>query len=368
MKYSKLQVKTLIKEIEYYFQYDNSLDENTKVNFLRSLESLEEKDYNLKKLKTKELKVLDLIKYYFLTHTDQWGNIISLMHHAHINNEISENIEELKHLENKFLQHLFAVTKPLYFLDVDNTLTDNAYLSPQKIEFIKNWKYKQDIILNTGKVSSSIMNVIEACGLQSNYYSCLNGSVIVKDNMIEIISRIGELSKKIIDDLLVTDLNFIVYYEDQIHVVRQLTDENIDLLKKFNEWFIDDKQPTDYNRVVKILTFVNEEEVEKEELVKSIAQKYPNLVGVRTAAHCFEILNVDQHKGNSVKKISGYLNRYYRASIGVGDSMNDLRMLDYVGFPYVVSNASKELKEYGFETLERNRDIDIVNILKKHEK
>ena len=46
--------------------------------------------------------------------------------------------------------------------------------------------------------------------------------------------------------------------------------------------------------------------------------------------------------------------------------MNDLPMLNYVGKPYIVSTSSDELKSYGFELLENNRNIDIVNLIKKY--
>ena len=59
------------------------------------------------------------------------------------------------------------------------------------------------------------------------------------------------------------------------------------------------------------------------------------------------------------------MGKYYRLSIGVGDSMNDFPMLEYIGRPFVVSNVSDELKQYNFEILEKNRNIDIVNILKR---
>ena len=45
--------------------------------------------------------------------------------------------------------------------------------------------------------------------------------------------------------------------------------------------------------------------------------------------------------------------------------MNDFPMLEYIGRPFVVSNVSDELKQYNFETLEKNRNIDIVNIIKR---
>lgn len=361
MKITDLQRKTIIEEINYYFKYDPYLKESHLNKLIGSITS--NCDFNDCHIHS----WLDIIKYYFISHTDPEGNIVSLEHHQFINGEIKENIELLRLIENKFIATIMRNSTPLYFLDVDNTLTDNAYLSPEKTNFIKDWKNKDNIILNTGKVSASIMNVIDECNLQGNYYACLNGSVIVKDGNFEIINRIGEVSKPIIEEFLKTDINFIVYYENQIHVIKELTEENIYYLKKYNEMFLDYTKPTDHARVVKVLAFIKEEEHEKEKIVRDIAAKYPNLIGVRTAAHCFEILNKDQHKGNSVKKIAEYMNKYYRCSIGVGDSMNDLRMLDYVGKGYVVSNVGLELKQYGFQIIEGTRDVDIVNILKKYE-
>lgn len=366
-----LQHQTIINELNYYFKYDKILNSMERSNLLYSMtkyinyDNLEniiiDNNYNI------ERNWMEFIKVYFISHVNDIGDIVSLEHNAYTNQEIRKNYHILKKIEKAFIDRLKMDNKPLYFLDVDNTLTDNAYLSSEKVNFISNWNNKKNIILNTGKVSDSIMNVIDECKLNDNYYSCLNGSVIVKNGKFEVINRIGKISKEIINHLNETEINYITYYEDRIHVIKELNEENIFNLKKYNEWYIDYNVPTDYENIVKVLTFINDGDNQNEDIVRRFVEKYPNLVCVRTAKHCFEILHKDQHKGNSVRKISEYLNRYYRCSIGVGDSMNDLRMLDYVGFPYVVSNVSLELKQYGFSIIEGSRDVDIVNILKKYE-
>ena len=186
------------------------------------------------------------------------------------------------------------------------------------------------------------------------------------------VSKIGEVSKKLIEALNNTNITYITYYENIIHIVKEIRKEDEELLKKYSEWHIDQKKEVDYNRIIKIMTFIYDDNTPKqkqqEALVRKIIEPYPNLVCVRTAYHCYEILDKNQHKGNTVKMISEKMNKYYRTSIGIGDSMNDLPMLNYVGYPYIVSNASDELKSFNFPTLEKNRNIDIVNILKKYDK
>ena len=41
-------------------------------------------------------------------------------------------------------------------------------------------------------------------------------------------------------------------------------------------------------------------------------------------------------------------------------------MLEYVGKGYVVDTVSEELGAYNFEKLNKNRDIDIVEIIEKY--
>ena len=110
-------------------------------------------------------------------------------------------------------------------------------------------------------------------------------------------------------------INYILYYNNIIHVRYPLSSENIFNLKKYNEWYIDEEMPTRFDEIIKVLCFINEGEEEKEDRIRNIVKDYPHLVCVRTAGHTFEILKKDQHKGNTVKLISKRLGRYYRCSV-----------------------------------------------------
>lgn len=351
-----LKKDCILKEIKEYLSYDNILNEMQKENLIYKIE--------------KDIEIYEgwekVIYDYFYSHISPKGDIVSLENYFLIETLNEQEKEYYVKINNEFTNYLFENNKPLFFFDVDNTLTDFAYLSEEKKEYIGSFDEKDRIILSTGKVYQSILNVIEDCKLNDSYASCLNGSVVIYNNKFESISKIGSISEEISKKIENEKINYILYYNNIIHVRYPLSEENVYNLKKYNEWYIDEEMPTKFDEIIKVLCFINEGEVEKEDKIRNIVKDYPDLVCVRTAGHTFEVLKKDQHKGNTVKLISKRLGRYYRCSVGAGDSMNDLPMLNYVGKPYIVSTSSDELKSYGFKLLENNRNIDIVNLIKKY--
>ena len=302
---------------------------------------------------------------YFYSHTLDNGEIVSLETFIKENNLSKEEIKYYQYINDEFINEIFNGIKPLYFFDVDNTITISGRLSKEKKEFILNFKDKNRIILSTGKAYESILDVINACALEDNYASCINGSVLVKNNKYEMINGLGDISEELIERIIKTNIDFMYYYTDGAYVIKELNKYNKDNMEKYNEYYKINAN-IDYNKVVKILLFIYDGEKEKEDLIKDLIKDYKNLTCMRTAPHSYEILKYNQHKGNTVKIISNRLNHYYRASIGVGDSMNDLRMLDYVGLPFVVCDANSSLKEYKFKELDSNREIDIVKLIEEY--
>lgn len=341
---------TLLQEIALYLPYDRILSHCQKSKLLD--------------LKREEKSGWAQTVYdYFYSHVDDDGNILSVENFL-LKSPVCSAC--YKKANDEFVSNLFINQKPLFFLDVDNTLTDEGHLSKEKIEFISNFNQRERIILTTGKAYESIKNVIQDCNLQDNYASCLNGSVLVQKGKTECIAKVGSVSRQITQLFADAPFDCVVYYEDGIRLLRPLSQKNLQLLKKYNENY-KTEEIIDFSRVVKVLFFIYDGETQKEELVKSRIQQFSDLVAMRTAGHTYEVLRKSQHKGNTVKIISNLLNRYYRNTVGVGDSMNDFQLLNYVGKPFVVSTANQQLKSAGYEISDRDRDIDIVNIIKRYQ-
>ncbi len=302
---------------------------------------------------------------YLFSHVLDNGEIVSLETYIKQNILSDEEINYYKEINENVLKEIFKNQKPLYFFDVDNTITIHGKLSDEKKEFLKNFPEKDRIILSTGKAYESILDVIDACELHSNYSSCINGSVLVKNGQFEMINGLGNVSESLFEKIKQTNLDFIYYYVDGAYGIKKLDPYNQASMEKYNEYYKIDAN-VKYNNVIKILLFIYEGEEAKENVVKEIIKDNPELTCMRTAPHSYEILRKDQHKGNTVKLISERLNKYYRLSIGAGDSMNDLKMLDYVGMPFVVIDANQELKKYKFKELNKNRKVDIVKLIEEY--
>ncbi len=346
-----VKLNALKSEIIEYLEYDTVLSKQEKED-LKSL--------SLSNIKNEWAKT---VYYYFISHVDDSGNPVSL--EVFLKNNGGKNASFYKRVNKSFIENLFKNNKPLYFFDVDNTVTDNGVLSSQKQRFIKNWSGKDRIILSTGKLKNAIMDVIEPCDLNGNYSSFLNGSAIFDGTVIKDICKVGGVSKQLATELDKNGLEYVVYNNAEIISNKKLNQKNESYLRKYNEWYEIMPSGIDYDAVIKILVFAYEDEPEKELQVQNIVKNYDYLNAVRTGPHSYEILKRNQHKGNTVKLISKMLNRYYRCTIGVGDSMNDFQMLNYVGLPFIVSTSNEELKNYGFKQLSKNRQIDIVNLIKK---
>lgn len=302
---------------------------------------------------------------YFESHILDTGEIVSLETYIKNNNLSDEQISKYYEINGAFIKEIFKNQKPLYFFDVDNTITIHGVLSKEKREFMDNYKDKDRIILSTGKAYESILDVVDACNLHANYASCINGSVLVKNDKFEMINGIGSVSEELFKRINNTSLDFIYYYVDGAYGIRKLIPFNQMNMEKYNEHYTINSN-VKYDQVIKILFFIYEGETEKENIVKDMIKDFPYLTCMRTAPHSYEILRKDQHKGNTVKIIANRLNKYYRLSIGAGDSMNDLKMLDYVGIPFIVCDAHKDLKEYKFKELDTNRELDIVKLIEEY--
>ncbi|MBR2614997.1 MAG: HAD family phosphatase [Clostridia bacterium] len=343
--------KALINELKEYLFYDGSLSKEDKERLLNL-------DYN--SLSPFAKTVYD----YFYSHLSEEGQPISL-------NQFLESCDcdkdYYKKVDKEFTTHLFKMQKPLFFFDVDNTLTNWGVLSKEKIDFIKNFDQKNRIILTTGKTYDSIKDVVDACELHQNYASCINGSILVENDEFTILEGIGAISEEIVSHFENAPFDTVVYYPDNIRILRPLREKTLKYLKKYNETYFEEEK-IDFSKVVKVLFFIYEGEDDYEKMVQEVVKNYPDFVCMRTAEHTYEILKKTQHKGNTVKAITKLLGRHYRATIGVGDSMNDGQLLSHVGRPYVVSTASDELKSFGYDILEENRNVDIVNLIKHYVK
>lgn len=95
---------------------------------------------------------------------------------------------------------------------------------------------------------------------------------------------------------------------------------------------------------------------------KEFFDKYTVL---RSSAFAMEILNKKVNKGVTIGKLAEYLGIKKEEVIAIGDSGNDIHMLDYAGLGVAMDNASDSVKGYADFITGTNDENGVANVLEK---
>ena len=258
---------------------------------------------------------------------------------------------------------------PRIFLDVDNTLIlpGSPVGSKTKKSISSYVKAGGMISLVTGKIPASIESTIEELGLEHSPHIAGNGAIIVKGGQHRVIHRLGGTSTELIKIIESLEIPFCLYEKDRIYYSsKEVNDQHIDYLLSINEPQPIRRSELNGENAIKLLMFIDVENSELRETLEEELKLWKDRVTlIQTSPKLLEIMDIKQNKGNAIRKICQEQGLYYRYSIAVGDSENDLAMLNTVGKPYIVANASPLLQEMGFEVIPGCKDEGVSMLIDK---
>ena len=84
---------------------------------------------------------------------------------------------------------------------------------------------------------------------------------------------------------------------------------------------------------------------------------------MRTSSELLEIHDQHQTKAVGVRALANKLHLELSELYAVGDSENDMSMLEIVGHPYIVANASQTLKDRGWPQLASCREEGVADLI-----
>ena len=120
----------------------------------------------------------------------------------------------------------------------------------------------------------------------------------------------------------------------------------------------------DPQAVVKLLMFIDETDEAKVTMLQH--QLQPEFLGlhlVRTSSLLLEIHDQHQTKAAGVQALAEKLKLDLNELYAVGDSENDISMLEIVGHPYIVANASQSLKDRGWPQLASCQEEGVADLI-----
>jgi len=265
---------------------------------------------------------------------------------------------------------------PLIVSDFDGTLsrTDET-IAEETLAAIEEYKNSGGhFALCTGRMLVSILPIARELGL-SGLVACFQGSVVadiesgnlVVDGYIpnsgaaEVCRTLEEMHAHVhVYDTECyysnSDNEYLAHYERIVGVKAIMkTDEPLSV-------FIENSGI----RVRKLLILVDPSE--RDRIMNVLQEKYGKDYYVTcSAAFLLEVTNRNYSKATALAKIAEYYGLSLQQTIAVGDSLNDLPMIEAAGLGIAVNNAENTLKEKANVTLDASNDEDAIGeIIRKY--
>ena len=265
---------------------------------------------------------------------------------------------------------------PLIVSDFDGTLsrTDET-IAEETLAAIEEYKNSGGhFALCTGRMLVSILPIARKLGL-SGLVACFQGSVVadiesgnlVVDGYIpnsgaaEVCRTLEEMHAHVhVYDTECyysnSDNEYLAYYERIVGVKAIMkTDEPLSV-------FIENSGI----RVRKLLILVDPSD--RDRIMNVLQEKYGKDYYVTcSAAFLVEVTNRNYSKATALAKIAEYYGLSLQQTIAVGDSLNDLPMIETAGLGIAVNNAENTLKAKADVTLDATNDEDAIGkIIRKY--
>lgn len=268
------------------------------------------------------------------------------------------------------------INYPLLVTDFDGTLLrKDGFIAEETYEAIAEYKKAGgSVAICTGRMFSSILPIVRKMGL-TGLVSCFQGAIVadiesgelVVDGSLpnaEAVEICRELEEKgyhihvydtsvfysnVADDML-------TYYENIVKVKGVVIDKEplYEFIKKANI------------AVRKIIVMIYPENREKvyNEFMERYGEKYYVTCG---APILVEISNPVYTKATALEKIAEYYGVPVEKTIAVGDSLNDLPMIERAGLGIAVGNAEAALKEKADVVFSATNNEDAIGkIIRKY--
>lgn len=239
----------------------------------------------------------------------------------------------------------------LVISDFDGTLAiaPNSVIDDYTLDRIREFEKRGGkFLICTGRMKTSIEPICKRHGLtglvvsyQGSLISDINtGEILVSAGIdystaIEIVNEmksLGVQAQVYIDDQVYFDVynEFSQLYERACSVKGKVVDDLIELIKK------------EKKNSLKVCGLASPERADQ--VVKILTERYPRLVFNKGASTLIEAVNPAYSKGKAVEFLANYYGVDHSQILTIGDSTNDITLIDGDWFGVAVGDGSEELK------------------------
>lgn len=260
----------------------------------------------------------------------------------------------------------------LLAIDLDGTLLKNdKTISENNCKAINKAIQKGiKVVLATGRPIDGIRKYIEKLNLldKDDFSVAFNGAAVQNNKTKEIIYR--EILNKF-------DLNYLYNLSKELGVNIHVLTKDGCITPKSSKYSIYESKLNDiplkildFNKINDNINLIKIMMIDEENILDSAIKKFPKDIYekytvLRSEPFFLEFLNKNTNKAQGIKKIAERFNIKKDEIICVGDSGNDVHMIEYAGLGVAMGNAKKELKKIANYITDTNENDGVAKVIKK---
>lgn len=259
----------------------------------------------------------------------------------------------------------------LVAIDLDDTLlADDLQISERTVEAIKE---AQDggvrVVIATGRMHSSALPYAKLLGLKHELIT-YNGALVkrVGDNQTLYHQPISvELAREVTEVAQEYDLHINFYLDDLLYVNKAGAEADYyEEVAGIKPILITEGAADFLDRPSTKLLIIEDDRAKLEEVLAELTAKFGDLLTITTSKVNFiEIMGQQVCKGTTLANRSTELGIKAEEVIAIGDSYNDLEMIEYAGLGVAVGNAKDEIKEEANYITGSNNEEGVAQVIEK---
>ncbi|HBT20828.1 MAG TPA: Cof-type HAD-IIB family hydrolase [Peptococcaceae bacterium] len=258
----------------------------------------------------------------------------------------------------------------LVAVDLDGTLLDNdGKISPRVKEAVRKVREKGvEVTLATGRTFLSAKPFAEELGLNLPLITYMGALVKYSDSQRTLYERRvpSGLAQEVIKATRKRGYP-INFYVDDCVLVEELAPQNIEYARKYN---VVVKEIGDLSNVSNIspikLLIINENEEEMNKFEKECRELFGKYLHItKSMPEFLEFSHPEATKARGLEAVAEHLGLKKDEIMAIGDSYNDLEMLEYAGLAVVMGNAREDIKRYADYITATNEDDGVAEALEK---
>ena len=251
----------------------------------------------------------------------------------------------------------------LLALDLDKTLlkTDNS-VPNEVVERLKELNSKGiRIALCTGRVTKSAEHFARLIGGAS--IVSFNGSVICPEGGETRMADIPLALASEVLDFCYEENIYIQYYRGEIIVVDHCTPElETDHDTKYTSYEeVGDLRKAILEPTPKMVALELSDKVD--DIIERMRKRFPQLSIANSSRYVIEIMPKGIDKGYGLSVVAESLGISREETVAVGDSMNDLPMIEWAGLGVAVANADERLKSAADKVTKEEMSYGVLEII-----